>query len=468
MPEVRREPFDPRVKLMATVHAQNDSFLVAVKGAPEAVIRAATMVATTQGSRPLGHAEREVWLGRNQHLAEDGLRVIAVAAKHASRGDVAPFEDLTLIALVGLLDPPRPDVSEAISACRRAGIRLVMATGDQGTTARRVAEAVGLIEPGEPAEVIQGSAIRPEGEMSEEARKRLLAATIFARATPEEKLRLLELHRESGSVVAMIGDGVNDAPALEEADIGVAMGLRGTAVAREAADMVLRDDRLESVVAAVEEGRIIFSNIRRFAVFLLSCNLSEILVVGLASLAAAPLPILPLQILFINIVTDVFPALALGACEGPPGVMRRPPHRRHMPILARRHWLRIVGGAVVITIAVLGAFAIALEGLDMEVRAAVTVSFLVLALSQLGHVGNMASERSGAFVNEVTRNPWVWGSVAFCLGLVLASVRWSPLADVLGTVNPGPAGWALAIAAGVVPLALGRLAHMVRARGLRE
>jgi Ca2+-transporting ATPase len=337
-----------------------------------------------------------------------------------------------------------------------------MATGDQGPTGRRVAEAVGLVEPGDHVEVILGSALERDAELSDEEQRRFLSAKIFARTSPEQKLRLLELHQADGSIVAMIGDGVNDAPALEAADIGIAMGLRGTQVAREAADMVLRDDRLETVVVAVEEGRVIFGNLRRFVVFLLSCNLSEILVVGVASMVAAPLPILPLQILFLNLVTDVFPALALGACEAPRGVMERPPRSPGSPILARRHWVRIGGGAVLITIAVLGAFAIALEGLDLELSRAVTVSFLVLAFSQLAHVGNMVGARSGVIVNEVTCSPWVGISVVFCVGLLLASVRWDPLAGVLGTADPGRDGWLLAVGGGLAPLAVGRIAHLVR------
>jgi Ca2+-transporting ATPase len=463
MPEAHREPFDPRIRLMATVHAEDGFFRVAVKGAPEAVIEAATEVATAGGPRSLGSADRAAWLERNHRLAEEGLRVIAVADKHAASRDAAPFEGLTLLALVGLLDPPRPEVRKAIAACRDAGIRIVMATGDQAPTARRVAEEVGLVSREDAVEVIPGNALQSPGGYSQEERERLLAGLVFARMTPEQKLQLLELHQADGSIVAMIGDGVNDAPALEQADIGVAMGLRGTQVAREAADMVLRDDRLETVVGAVEEGRVIFGNLRRFVVFLLSCNLSEILVVGLASLIAAPLPILPLQILFLNLVTDVFPALALGTCEGPRGVMRRSPRRRSTPILARRHWARITGGAAIITVAVLGAFAIALVRLDMDVERAVTVSFLVLAFSQLAHVGNMTGAHSGVLVNEVTRSPWVVGAVSFCVAILVASVRWPPLAEVLGTVDPGRTGWMLVIGSSLVPLAAGRMVHLVRA-----
>ena len=467
MPEVHREPFDPDVRCMATVHAEDGFFRVAVKGAPEALIEASADAATAAGPRPLGPADRAAWLERNHRLAEEGLRVIAVAVKVATSPDGAPYDGLTLLALVGLLDPPRPEVRGTIAACREAGIRVVMATGDQAATARRVAADVGLVGRGEAVEAIPGEALQYPGARSEEERRRLLAGTIFARATPEQKLRLLELHQANGAIVAMIGDGVNDAPALEQADIGVAMGLRGTQVAREAADMVLRDDRLETVVGAVEEGRLIFGNLRRFVVFLLSCNLSEILVVVAASLVAAPLPILPLQILFLNLVTDVFPALALGACEAPRGVMRRPPRPRSEPILASRHWTRISVGATIITVTVLGAFAIALLRLDMPVERAVTVSFLVLAFSQLAHVGNMTGLDSGVLVNEVTRNPWVVGAVAFCVAMLVASVRWSPLAEVLGTVDPGRTGWLLVIGCSLVPLAAGRAVHVLRG-GRRE
>jgi Ca2+-transporting ATPase len=275
--------------------------------------------------------------------------------------------------------------------------------------------------------------------------------------TPEQKLHLIALHQGAGSIVAMTGDGVNDAPALKKADIGIAMGKRGTEVAREAADMILKDDAFSTIVAAVEQGRVIFRNIRKFVLYLFSCNLSEILAVSLAAVANAPLPILPLQILYLNLVTDVFPALALGAGPGDRHVMERPPRDPKEPILTRRHWLAVGGYGTVITACVLGALAVALGPLEMPADKAVTISFLTLALAQLWHVFNMREHGSRFFGNDVTRNPFVWGALGLCVALLLAAVYVPGLATVLKVSNPGAGGWALAAGFSLLPFAIGQV-----------
>ena len=221
-----------------------------------------------------------------------------------------------------------------------------MVTGDHAVTARKIAEILGIIEP-EGGILVEGRDLKPLSQIHKDERDRLLSAKIFARVTPAQKLDLVTLYQSAGDVVAMTGDGVNDAPALQKADIGVAMGLRGTEVAREAAAIVLRDDAFGSIVAAIREGRVIFNNIRRFLVYLLSCNISEVMIVALAVLTGLPLPILPLQILFLNLVTDVFPAFALATGEGEEDVLRRPPRDPREPLLGRPQWLFIVGRLIV-------------------------------------------------------------------------------------------------------------------------
>jgi Ca2+-transporting ATPase len=395
-------------------------------------------------------------MSRNNAMAEAGLRVLAIATKTSDTIDAQPYEGLRFLGLVGMIDPPRSDVHESLEQCRNAGIDVIMVTGDQAVTARNVGLAVGLIDE-ERAEVVNGQDLESLENLSEEERRRLLGIQIFARVSPKQKLDLITLHQKNGSIVAMTGDGVNDAPALKKADIGVAMGVRGTQVAREAAHMVLKDDAFSTIIAAVEEGRVIFDNIRKSILYLLSCNVSEIMIVALASLFNAPLPILPLQILFLNLVTDVFPALALGVGEGDPGILKRPPRDPKEPVLSKQHWLAIGGYGIAITIAVLGALSYALVTLNMEERRAVTVSFLTLAFAQLWHVFNMRDRGSSFLHNDITRNRYIWGSLLLCVGLLLAAVYLPGLNTVLKVVDPGTNGWILILVMSIVPWIIGQL-----------
>jgi Ca2+-transporting ATPase len=466
-PEIREVAFDPETKRMATLHREGAVVLAAVKGAPETVLPACTLVSDGEaGQRALDAAERTRWLARAEALASRGHRVMALARGAPRQADAFHFEELVLLGLVGILDPPRTGVSETIEACRRAGIRVVMVTGDHAGTAAHIAAAVGLCdaEGDESPPPVDARTLPTLDSLSDAQVESLLRARVVARATPRQKLELISLFQSHGEVVAMTGDGVNDAPALKKADIGVAMGRRGTQVAREAADMVLQDDELGTIVAAVAQGRAIFANIRKFVLYLLSCNVSEILAVAAASLAQGPLPLLPLQILFLNLVTDVFPALALGVGEGSRSQMREPPRRRDESVIERRHWLRILGLGGAIALSVLVALGIAVHCLGKSGREATTVSFLALALAQLWHVFSMRESGSGVLRNEVTRNAWVWGAIALCLALVGAAILWPPLASVLGVSGPGLDGLGLALGASLFPLLAGQLGLLARAR----
>ncbi|MCK5496659.1 MAG: cation-transporting P-type ATPase [Hyphomicrobiaceae bacterium] len=261
----------------------------------------------------------------------------------------------------------------------------------------------------------------------------------------------------------MTGHGVNDAPALKKADIGVAMGLRGTQVAREAAAMVLRDDAFSSIVTAIREGRIIFRNSQGFVTYLLSCNLSEILIVGLAILAGLPLPLLPLQILFLNLVTDVFPAFALGVGEGDRQVLLRPPRDPKRPIITPKLWGEIIGHGLSITIATLAALVIARTVYGLEGEQAVTVSFLTLAFAQLWHVFNMRNPRAGMFINAVTRNRFVWGALALCTAMIVAVIYIPFAAELLHLYRPDPSIWGLILAMSFVPVLIGQIGKEVAA-----
>ena len=455
-PRHHEEAFDSDVKMMATVHHDlaKDHFLYAVKGAAEPVLASCTHLQQQDGVMPMGEASRQWWLEQNEQLALEGFRMLALASKTSDDPDASPYENLTLLGLVCVMDPPRADIPAAIESCQNAGIRVVMVTGDQGGTALHVAKNTGICRQEQDCKVTTGAEIdevQQRGEIEE-----MLGVTVFSRVTPKNKLDIIQMHQDQGAVVAMTGDGVNDAPALKKADIGIAMGIRGTEVARETADMVLRDDAFVSIVSAVEQGRVIFNNIRKFVVYLMSCNLSEVMVIGLASMIAAPLPLLPLQILFLNMVTDVFPALALGASKGHADVMAQPPRSLKDPIIGRKQWRAISLYSLLITAVVLASFTIARGTLGMSDTQAVTVSFLVIAIAQLLHVFNMAEPQSKVFDNEITRNPYVWGAVALCCLILTAAMTYQPLAEVLSLEPLDLHGWMLVVVASLIPLIVGR------------
>lgn len=458
-PERHEIAFDTETKMMATAHERDGRLFVAVKGAPEAVLATASTIGA-EVKAPLGDDEREEWLRRAVALAEDGLRVLAFAEATIGLDAVPSYRDLNFLGLVGLRDPPRIEVKQAIADCRQAGIRVVMVTGDHAVTARKIAENVGIAEPG--ADVIEGRELQALVALGEQERRRVLAAQVFARVTPAQKLDLVRLYQSAGEVVAMTGDGVNDAPALQKADIGVAMGLRGTEVAREAADIVLRDDAFGSIVAAVREGRVIFGNLRQFLTYLLSCNISEVMVVALAVMAGLPLPLLPLQILFLNLVTDVFPAFALATGEGDENVLRLPPRDPREPLLGAPQWIFIGGYGALLTASTLAALVIGGYGLGLEGDGLVSVSFLTLAFAQLWHVFNIRGRGSPVFRNAVVRNPYVWLAVGFCVAILLLAVYLPPVANALQIVPLDATGWVLVMAASAAPLVVGMIIGALR------
>ncbi|MFQ4136610.1 cation-translocating P-type ATPase [Nodosilinea sp. PGN35] len=460
LPEEREIAFDPDTKMMATVHKGDEGYWVAVKGAPEAVLECCTHYLSDSGAEALDGGSRDRWQQRMQATAEAGLRVLAFAAKTVDNPEADPYSDLMLLGVVGLEDPPRPGVKDSIKACHRAGIRVVMVTGDQQITARNIGLAVGLVGDRD-AQALPGKALQPLDQLTDQQRQELQQVSIFARVSPEQKLNLIALHQADGAIVAMTGDGVNDAPALQKADIGVAMGQRGTQVAQEAADMVLQDDSFATIVAAVAQGRAIFRNIRQFTLYLLSGNTGEIIAVALTSLVNAPLALLPLQILYINAVNDVFPALALGLGEGDDTMMQRPPRRGSEAVLTQDHWIAIALYGVLIAATTLGAFAIALVVWQLDSTEAVTISFMTLAFGRLWHIFNMRSRGTAVLHNEVTRNPYVWGALGICTMILLAAVYLPGLSDALGTTGLSWRSWGLVFVASLVPLVVGQLAKVL-------
>jgi Ca2+-transporting ATPase len=458
-PEAKEVAFDPEIKMMATFHEHNDHYRLAVKGSPEAVLEKCKRRLTEDGPQEMIDEDRNGWLDKNTQLAKEGYRMLALATKQT---DVLenPYEELTFLGLVAMQDPPREEVSDAINDFKGAGVQVVMVTGDQPLTAKSIGQAVELV--GEDAETILGQELGKIKELDKDERRRFAQASIFARVSPKQKLDLISLYQEQGEVVAMTGDGVNDAPALKKADIGIAMGQRGTQVAREAADMVLEDDAFSTIVLAIRLGRVIFNNIRRFVLYLISCNVSEIMVVFFASLINWPLPIRPLQILFLNLVTDVFPALALGVSKGDASVMRHKPRDKSEAVLTRSHWFAISGYSVMITLSVFGAFALAGFWMGMSTSRTVTISFLTLALAQLWHVFNMRDSGSRFFKNDIVRSPYVWGALFLCLGLLIIAIYVPFLANLLKLEALGFLGWGLAIGFSIIPLIIGQFLKQVR------
>ena len=440
---------------MAVFHARNGKLVAHVKGAPRRILEMTAAQRTVAGDRTLDAEGREELLAANARLAASGLRVIAVAEGPVAEASEASLHGLTFTGYIGLMDPPAPGVKEAIATLRRAGLRTIMLTGDQRFTAEAIGRDLGVLSAGD--EALDGRELR---QLSADAlQERLSRVGTFSRISPEDKLTIVRALRRQGEIVAMLGDGVNDAPALRQADVGVAMGIRGTDVAKEAAAIVLQDDRFETIAVAVEEGRVIFDNIRKFVFYLFSCNLAEILVLLVAGLLALPLPLLPLQILWLNLVTDTFPALALAMEPGDADVMQRPPRDPQEAILSRAFLTSVFVYGALIAAVTLAAFAWALRYAPGH---ATTVAFLTLALTQVFHLGNARSSGAVLRPDAALANRYALGAVMLCVLLQLASVYIVPLADVLRLVQPSPREWIVVMACSAFPAIAGQLFKSVR------
>jgi Ca2+-transporting ATPase len=451
-PEEEEKAFDPEIKMMATYNQNDEGYFAAIKGAPESVIESSSKILTKEGEKKFADNDKEEWNKKNIGLAENGLRVLALAFKSVNENEDDTYSNLTFLGLVGLLDPPKSGIKKIIKECKEAGMRVVMVTGDQQTTAINIAHQIDLTDSDEIS-VLKGNEFKEKNISSEQIEK----TSIFARVSPEQKLDLINAYQKEGNVVAMTGDGVNDAPALKKADIGIAMGKKGTQVAKEAADMVLKDDAFSSILIAIKYGRVIFRNIRKFVLYLLSGNVSEIIAVAFTSIVGDKLPLLPLQILFLNFGLDVFPSLALGVGEGGKKIMQQPPRKTGEAIVTKSGWFFIGGFGVVIAMCILGAFYISQSVFNFSYEKAVTVSFLTLAFSRLWHVFNMRDSDSKFFKNDVITNKFVWIAIIVCLLLLYLAIYVSPVSTVLATVNPGPTGWMIVLCASIIPLIVGQL-----------
>jgi Ca2+-transporting ATPase len=427
-PRVLELPFDSERKRMTTLHAVGNKFIAYTKGAPEAVLGRCTRIATRTGVMPLDPAEA---MRAAEAMAEDGLRVLAVACRD---WDTLPREqaaetieqDLTLLALVGLLDPPRDEAKSAVAMCRYAGITTVMITGDHPATARAIARRIGLMDDTDA--VLSGRDLQTLSD--EQLRQRVGEVRVYARVDPAQKIRIVAALQARGEVVAMTGDGVNDAPALARAEIGVAMGKVGTDVAREAASLVLLDDNFATIVSAVREGRRIYDNIRRFVRFVVTCNSAEIWTIFLAPVLGMPVPLLPIQILWMNLVTDGLPGLALAAEPAEHDIMRRRPRSPHEGLFTNgMAWQVIWVSALMATIS-LAVQAFAIHTGREHWR---TMVFTVLTLTQMWQVLAIRSDRRSLFKLGIGSNLPLLGAVLLTFTLQLAVIYLPLLHSVFDT-----------------------------------
>lgn len=468
-PRLQEIPFDSRRKLMTTFHRDKEGQLMAcTKGAPDILVSLCSRTLKRDGSiQDITPSDVEEIMAKNKELAGQALRVLGLAYKPipAVPGHPTPEEDerdLVFVGLVGMIDLPRPEAIEAIKICKKAGIRVIMVTGDYKDTAAAIAADLGIID--DMKQVVDGAELnRMDDEALNQAVK---SVNVFARVSPEHKVRIVQAVKNNGGIVAMTGDGVNDAPALKRADIGVAMGITGTDVTKETADMIITDDNFASIVAAVEEGRVIFSNIRKFVFFLLSCNIGEILIIFLSMILNWPIPLLPIHLLWVNLVTDAFPALALGTEKKEPNLMESKPRNPEEPIINRDMIINIAVQACVMTAAVLFAFWFGWRsyGLDMgRTYAFVTIISCELLRAYTARSEKYTLLKIGIFTNKYMNLATV---VSFSLLFVVMLVP--AFRDVFRVMPLRFSDWDIVALISFAPLLFGELTKAINNRKLAE
>jgi Ca2+-transporting ATPase len=440
-PRVAEIPFDSTHKFQATFHRDDDVYRLYVKGAPDVLLARSSHHLSAAGEVALAEEGRSWWQAENGHLAEQAMRVLALADKTIPATEFDPDGDLmthiqglTFLGLTGISDPPRAEARQAIALCHQAGIKVKMITGDHRLTAAATARELGI-----EGEVIDG--VELDTLSAEELARRIERIAVFARVAPEHKVRIVRAFKTNGEVVAMTGDGVNDAPALKSADIGVAMGITGTEVAKEAATMVLTDDNFATIVEAVREGRAIYENIVKFVRFQLSTNMGAIQAVLGASLLGWPTPFTAIQILWINIIMDGPPAMSLGVEPARDGVMDEPPRRLETRILSGRRFLRLFVYGLTMAIGTLALFDYAQPKGEAY---ALTLAFTTFVLFQFFNMFNARAEDGSALNRHFFSNRWLWLSLLAVLALQVLVVHWTPAQSVFRTTDLTLEDWGLA------------------------
>jgi len=460
-PRVGEVPFDSQRKRMSTLHDLGGRRRMLVKGAPDVLLPLCT--AREQGDQvvPFGVADEARAHEQLAAMANQGLRVLAFAWKDvggASRLAVADEINLVFAGLMAMRDAPRPEARAALAEARSAGIQIVMVTGDNVRTARAIAGELGMLQPGD--EVLTGQELDQTSD--EDLARRMRHLRVFARVWPEQKLKIIRALQADGEVVAMTGDGVNDAPALQKADIGVAMGLAGTDVAKGASDVVLADDNFATIVKAIEEGRVIFDNIRKFVTFLLACNFGEIICIFIPVLIGLGSPLKAVQILLINLVTDGLPALALGVDAAEPDIMRRRPRRLAEGILSR-YYLKVVGfNGALFGAAAVACFLVGLRIADRDVAA--TMTLVTLAFDELWRAYGWRSAWRNFWQVSPWTNLWLLGAIALSAAVVAATVVLPPVRTIFSTTALTLAQWAIALGFSFIPFTAYEIWKAIRRR----
>jgi Ca2+-transporting ATPase len=456
-PRVNEIPFTSETKRMTTLHQMDGQIVAFSKGAPEVILDSCTRQLTAQGEAELDAAGRDQILETARGMASQALRVLAVAAHADARLENAE-QEMTFLGLLGMIDPPRAEAKAAIQTCEQAGIKVVMITGDHPLTAQAVAGELGLLKNGR---VVTGAELEAMSDSAFE--KEVENIEVYARVSPAHKLRVVTALQKKGHIVAMTGDGVNDAPALKKADIGIAMGITGTDVTKEAAAMTLTDDNFASIVAAVEEGRGIFGNIKKYLMYLLSSNIGEIGLMAGATVLGLPLPLLAVQILYVNLATDGLPALALAVDPPEEDMMRRAPRNPRTGIFTRPVVTLMVIGGVWSALINLGLFIWAM-GTDRSLEEAMTMTFVSLVLIQFFKAYNFRSDR-----NSVLQKPFAnkWLNIAIVWELILLGlIVYVPfLHEPFGTFSLPAIDWLIIVVLAVTIMPVLELAKWMERRG---
>jgi Ca2+-transporting ATPase len=470
-PRVAEVPFDSERKLMSTIHKMaNGQFFVAVKGAPDELLKRVTQIEVAKDDvRSLTDDDRQVILKENKGMATQALRVLAMAYKVIDTVPEKPDSeniehDLIFAGLIGMIDPERPEAAQAVADAKKAGIRPLMITGDHQDTAEAIAGRLGIIKPGDDAAVITGAQL---DEMSdEEFAKNVKKYSVYARVSPEHKVRIVRAWQDKGKVVAMTGDGVNDAPALKSADIGIGMGITGTEVSKGASDMVLADDNFATIIVAVEEGRKVFANIQKSIQYLLSANLGEVLTLFMMTLMGWDM-LAPVQLLWINLATDTFPAIALGVEPTEPGIMERQPRGRKASFLSGGVASSIIYQGILEGLLTLGVYGVSImfpvhSGYDAIHADALTMAYATLALIQLFHAFNVKSIHQSIFSVHPFANRTFNIGVAFSTIMVALTIVVPGFNRLFHVTELNLLQWSIVLAAGLLMIAIVEIVKFVQ------